>query len=64
MRLPLLTLAGLAALALLACGAKRIPGTEIRDTPETRAVVAAIEAYRQAAEKRDAEAVMALVSPK
>lgn len=64
MRLPLLTLAGLAALTLGACGAKRIPGTEIRDTPETRAVVAAIEAYRQAAERRDPAAVMALVSPK
>ena len=63
MRLPLLTLAAL-AVALSACGAKRIPGTDIRDTPETRAVVAAIDAYRQAAERRDPAAVMTLVSPK
>ncbi len=52
-----------AGLALLACAPRRIPGTDIRDTPETRAVVEAIDAYRQAAERRDASAVLALVSP-
>jgi ketosteroid isomerase-like protein len=56
------TLAALAALLAVGCAPKRIPGTEIRDTPDTRAVVAAIDAYRQAAERRDANAVMALVS--
>jgi ketosteroid isomerase-like protein len=50
-------------LAVLACGPRRIPGTDIRDTPDTRAVVEAIDAYRQAAERRDASAVLALVSP-
>ncbi len=44
------------------CAAHRIPGTEIRDTPDTRAVVATIDAYRKAAERRDASAVLALVS--
>jgi len=42
-----------AGLTVLACAPRRIPGTEIRDTPDTRAVVSAIDAYRQAAEKRD-----------
>ncbi|HZZ84950.1 MAG TPA: nuclear transport factor 2 family protein [Anaeromyxobacteraceae bacterium] len=53
----------LAALALAGCAAKRIPGTEIQDTVETRAIVAVIDAYRKAVEARDARAVMALVSP-
>ncbi len=51
-----------AALALAACGPRRIPGTDITDTPDTRAIVATIEAYRQAAEQRDAAKVMELVS--
>jgi ketosteroid isomerase-like protein len=54
----------LALLALIACSPKRIPGTDIQDNRDTRAVVAAIDAYRQAAERRDANAVLALVSPK
>ena len=53
-----------AGLVLLACAPRRIPGTDIRDTPETRAVVQAIDAYRQAAERRDPSAVLALVSPR
>jgi hypothetical protein len=53
----------LAALALTACAAPRIAGTAIHDTPETRAIVATIDQYRQAAERRDADAVLALVSP-
>jgi ketosteroid isomerase-like protein len=55
--------AAMAALtALTACGAKRIPGTEIRDTPDARAIVDVIDTYRQATERRDAPAVLALVS--
>ena len=53
----------LVALSLAACSSRRIPGTEIRDTPDTRAIVAVIDGYRQAAERRDAEGVLALVSP-
>lgn len=52
----------LATLLLAGCAARRIPGTEIKDTPETRAVVATIDEYRKAAERRDADAVLALVS--
>jgi ketosteroid isomerase-like protein len=48
----------------LACGARRIPGSTIEDTPDTRAIVAVINSYRQAAERRDPQAVLALVSPK
>ncbi len=47
----------------LACAPKFLQGTEIRDTPDTRAVASALEAYRQAMEKRDPQAVMALVAP-
>src|SRR5512133_85999 len=44
------------------CSPKRIAGTDIKDSPETRAVVDTIEQYRVAAESRNADAVMALVS--
>jgi hypothetical protein len=54
----------LAVLVLLACSPKRIAGTDIQDTEENRAVVATIDAYRKAAERRDANGVLALVSPK
>ena len=54
--LPLLALA-------LACAPKFLQGTEIRDTPDTRAVASTLEAYRQAMEKLDPQAVMALVAP-
>jgi hypothetical protein len=53
----------LVAAALLGgCGPKRIPGTDIKDSPETRAVVDVIEQYRLAVERRDPNAVLALVS--
>ncbi len=56
-------LAVFALAALAACGPKRISGTEIEDTGDTRAVLAVIDAYRKAAEQRNADAVLALVSP-
>jgi ketosteroid isomerase-like protein len=46
-----------------ACASRRIPGTEIRDTPDARAIVAVIDEYRVATERRDADAVLALVAP-
>jgi ketosteroid isomerase-like protein len=48
--------------ALAACGTHRIPGTEIKDTPDARAIVAVIDQYRTAAERRDADAVLSMVS--
>ncbi len=50
--------------ALAGCAPRRIAGTDISDTPETRAVVATIDAYRRAAERRDADTVLSLVSTK
>jgi len=52
----------LALLGALAGCRRTIPDTDILDTADTRAVLAVIEQYRQAAERRDAAAVMALVS--
>lgn len=56
------------ALALLllsaACATRRIPGTDIADNDDTRAIIGVIKAYREAAERRDADAVLSLVSPK
>jgi hypothetical protein len=56
-------LLALASLAALACAPRRIPGTEVPDTPDDRAVYDAVRAYQQALEKRDAPAILALVAP-
>jgi ketosteroid isomerase-like protein len=47
---------------LVACAPKRIPGTEIDDTPDTRAILQVMEQYRAALEARDAEAIKALLT--
>ncbi len=52
----------LAALGLASC-AKYLPNTEIRDTPDNRAIIATIDAYRKAFDSRNVDGVMALVSP-
>jgi ketosteroid isomerase-like protein len=63
MRLP--AIAGLLAVStLVGCGGRRIPGTDIPDNADTRAIVAVIDSYRLAAERRDAAGVLALVSQK
>jgi len=52
------------AVALMAgCAAKRIPGTDIDDTPQTRALLGVMEKYRTAVEAEDADGVMALIDP-
>ncbi len=56
-------LAASLALAALACAPHRIPGTDVRDTKDNRAVYDVVQAYRQALERRDANAVLALVAP-
>lgn len=54
----------LSVLSLLAaCAPKRIPGTEIDDTKDTRAILQVMERYRAAVEARDANAIQAMVSP-
>jgi ketosteroid isomerase-like protein len=45
-----------------ACAPRRIPGTEINDTEDSRAVLAVMERYRSALEARDAKAIQALVA--
>ncbi|WP_164015123.1 DUF4440 domain-containing protein [Pyxidicoccus trucidator] len=47
---------------LVACAPKRIPGTEIADTTDTRAILQVMEQYRAALEARDAAAIQALVT--
>ncbi|HET6410478.1 MAG TPA: hypothetical protein VFG53_00315 [Anaeromyxobacter sp.] len=54
--------APLLALAL-ACAPRYLPGSDIRDTPDTRAIATVLETYRQAMEKRDPRAVLDLVAP-
>jgi hypothetical protein len=56
-------LVALAVLAAAGCSKPRIPETQIEDTPDTRAVIGVVQSYRQAMEKRDAAAVLALVAP-
>jgi ketosteroid isomerase-like protein len=56
-------LALLLAAALLACSPPRIPGTEIPDEPDTRAILKVIESYAAALQRKDAGAILALVSP-
>jgi len=49
--------------ACLACAPKVLPGTEIKDSPDTRAIASVLETYRQAMERRDAKAVLELAHP-
>lgn len=56
---PLLALAALAACA----HGKKIPGTEIDDEPQNRAVLQVLANYKQAMEARDADALLALAAP-
>jgi hypothetical protein len=45
-----------------ACASRRIPGTEIADTEDSRAILAIMERYRTALEARDAKAIQTLVA--
>lgn len=55
--------AALAALALSACSHSRIEGTNIEDSPTTRAILDVFNRYRQALEARDSTALLALAAP-
>lgn len=61
-RLGACVLAAFALLAASGCTPKRIPGTDIEDTPESRAILEVMEKYRRAVEARDASGVLALVA--
>ncbi len=56
-------LIALITLAAAGCAPRRIPGTNLESTTDSRAVYDVVQAYRQAMEKRDAAAVLALVAP-
>jgi hypothetical protein len=43
------------------CTPKKIPGTDINDTDDTRAILDVIESYRRAYEKEDAHSIVALL---
>ncbi|MCY1076414.1 nuclear transport factor 2 family protein [Archangium lansingense] len=51
-----------ALLVLAACGPRNIPGTQIPDTNDSRAILNVMERYRAALEARDAKALQGLVS--
>ena len=52
-----------ALLVFSACGPRYIPGTQINDTQDTRAIIDVMERYRSAVEARDAKTIQELVSP-
>jgi len=50
---------------LFGCEPKVIPGTQIQDTPETRALATlVVEKYRRAMEARDADTIAGMCSPR
>ncbi|KFA92407.1 YybH family protein [Archangium violaceum] len=51
-----------ALLVLAACGPRNIPGTQIADTNDSRAILKVMEQYRAALEARDAKALQGLIS--
>ncbi|MGQ0507241.1 MAG: DUF4440 domain-containing protein [Myxococcaceae bacterium] len=51
-----------ATAALAGCQPRRIPGTEIDDTRDSRAILIVMEQYRAAIEARDSAAVVGLVA--
>jgi ketosteroid isomerase-like protein len=53
----------LLAVAGAACSPKRLPGTDIRETDDTRAIYAVVQEYVRAMNARDGAAVLAQVSP-
>jgi ketosteroid isomerase-like protein len=51
------------ALALCACSHNTIPGTNIRDDPQNRAVLDVLAQYKAAMEARDVNALLSLTAP-
>ncbi|MHB8872148.1 MAG: DUF4440 domain-containing protein [Myxococcaceae bacterium] len=49
-------------LAVCACTPRRIPGTDIEDTTDTRAILKVMEQYRTAVEARDAGKVLEVIA--
>ena len=57
------TLLLLALFAVAGCGPHRIPGTDLEDTGDTRAIIDLITRYNAALEARDTQGILALVDP-
>jgi hypothetical protein len=55
---------GAAAGLISSCVHSKIAGTNIDDTPDNHEIWSILETYQKAMESRDAEAVIALVSPR
>ena len=54
----------LGALLLAAgCGHRRIPGTDIEETADNKAIVGVMQGYRSALEHKDAAAIVKLLAP-
>jgi hypothetical protein len=49
-------------LLVSACATRRIAGTDIEDTEDSRAILAVMERYRSGLEARDSRAILAIVS--
>ena len=56
-------LALIALAAVVGCGPHHIPGTDLEDTGDTRAIIDTISKYNSALEARDVNAILALVDP-
>ncbi len=56
----LIPLVSILVLALTGCSPKKIPGTDLDDTSETRAVIDVLQKYRQAVESKNTTALMQL----
>ena len=52
-----------ACLLAAACAHATLPGTNIRDTPDNRAILDVFGRYKRALEARDATAILALAAP-
>src|SRR5712692_1926360 len=53
---------GIVLLAAGGCAARRIPGTDIEDNADTRAILYLLERYRVAVEHKDSNTLIGLVS--
>jgi len=60
MRMVIIPLVVLLALVLSGCPPRKIPGTELDDTSDTRAVIDVLQKYRQAVEAKNTQALLQL----
>ena len=63
MRHALAALLLLSAPAAVGCSPRLIPGTEIKDTPDSHQILDVVGAYQKALERRDIDKIVRLTSP-